>query len=195
MNGVLHRQGLRSHAARPLIWGWACVPEWTPILRPGLQVVFVGFNPSPRAAEVGHYYAHPRNRFWELLSESGLTPRRLRAEEDVLLPTFGLGLTDVVDRPTPGAGDLSAAELREGGAAVRQRLAGVLPRWAAYTGRGVYRAVAGRQPGGYGPQRTETVPGVRDFVLPSPSGRSGLLWMDKVRWYRALAAALHGETG
>ena len=38
---------------------------WTPILRAGLDVVFVGFNPSPLAAALGHYYANPRNRFWD----------------------------------------------------------------------------------------------------------------------------------
>ncbi len=171
------------------------MPPWTPILRAGLDAVFVGFNPSPRAAEVGHYYAHPRNRFWELLAEAGLTPRRLRPEEDALLPSLGLGLTDVVGRPTPGAGDLSASELREGGAGVRERLARVPPRWAAYTGKGVYRAVSGHEPAGYGVQSDQAVPGVGDFVLPSPSGRSGLPWVDKVRWYRALARVLHGAPG
>jgi TDG/mug DNA glycosylase family protein len=159
---------------------------WPPILAPGLRAVFVGFNPSPRAAEVGHYYANPRNRFWELLHAAGLTPVRLRPDQDGGMPALGFGLTDVVARPTPSAGDLAAAELAAGARAVRERLARFRPTLAAYTGKGVYRAVAGCDPPGYGPAAPPAVPGVRDFVLPSPSGRSGLPWTEKVAWYRAL---------
>jgi len=164
--------------------------EWTPILRPGLDVVFVGFNPSPWAAALGHYYAHPRNRFWQLLGEAGITPARLRPEEDARLIEFGCGLTDVVGRPTPSAGDLRPEELRDGGAAVRGRLAAARPRFAAYTGKGVYAAVSGVPSPPYGLRAGSAVPGVRDFVLPSPSGRSGLPWMEKLHWYRALAVLL-----
>ncbi len=163
---------------------------WTPILRPGLDVVFVGFNPSPAAAAAGHYYAHPRNGFWKLLAEAGIIPVRLRPEEDVRLPEFGCGLTDVVGRPTPSARDLCLKELREGGAAVRGRLAAASPRFAAYTGKGVYAAVAGRGHPDYGLQPGAVLPGVRDFVLPSPSGRSGLRWSEKLHWYRTLAGLL-----
>lgn len=167
-------------------------PPWSPLLRPGLAVVFVGFNPSPLAAARGHYYANPRNRFWELLAESGITPRRLHPEEDATLLQLGCGLTDVVARATASAGDLGAAELRAGGAEVRARLAAVRPRLAAYTGKGVYAAVAGRTAGVvYGLRPTPTVPDVSDFVLPSPSGRSGLPWAEKLAWYRALAQLLH----
>lgn len=165
---------------------------WRPILAPGLRAVFVGFNPSPRASELGHYYAHPRNRFWELLAESGLTALRLRPQDDGRLPEFGLGLTDVVGRATAGASDLAPAELRAGGADVRRRLAAFRPRFAAYTGKGVYRAVSGC-PAAYGLAAGQAVDGVADFVLPSPSGRSGLRWAEKLAWYRALAAALAEE--
>ena len=32
-------------------------------LREGLEILFVGLNPSEYSAEVGHYFANPRNRF------------------------------------------------------------------------------------------------------------------------------------
>ncbi len=169
-------------------------PGWVPLLRPGLDVVFVGFNPSPVAAALGHYYANPRNRFWQLLADSGLTPVPLLPADDQRLLAFGCGLTDVVERPTPGSAELRADELRAGAAGVRARLAQAAPRFAAYTGKGVYAAVAGVAGAAYGPQAGAAVPGVRDFVLPSPSGRSGLAWTEKLRWYRALAEAL-GRAG
>jgi mismatch-specific thymine-DNA glycosylase len=153
-------------------------------------VVFIGFNPSPAAFASGHYYANPRNRFWALLAASGLTPRLLSPAEDGLLPGLGMGLADVVPRPTASAGELGAAELRLGAEVVRGYLRDWRPDWAAYTGKGVYRAVAGHAPPGYGPAPRQVVPGVADFVLPSPSGRSGLPWAEKLSWYRRLAACL-----
>lgn len=168
---------------------------WRAVLAPGLAVVFVGFNPSPRAAATGHYYANPRNRFWELLWASGLLPERLGPEDDRRLPDFGYGLTDLVPRATPSSGELSAAELARGAEEVRARLRAFAPALAAYTGKGVYRAVARREPGGYGEAAPPAVPGVRDFVLPSPSGRSGLPWAEKLRWYRALAGAAGAPRG
>ncbi|SCB54749.1 Uracil DNA glycosylase superfamily protein [Bradyrhizobium shewense] len=45
-------------------------------LRPNLRLVFVGTAASTRSAELGHYYAHPGNRFWRAIHEAGITPRR-----------------------------------------------------------------------------------------------------------------------
>jgi TDG/mug DNA glycosylase family protein len=46
-------------------------------LRPGLKLVFVGFNPGERSARIGHYYAGRGNQFWNFLYESGLVPEML----------------------------------------------------------------------------------------------------------------------
>ena len=71
-----------------------------PIVGPNLQVLFVGINPSLRSAEVGHHFARPGNRFWPTLHAAGFTPRRLAPEEDGLLPSFGIGVTNIAERPT-----------------------------------------------------------------------------------------------
>lgn len=171
-------------------WPTGPLPDY---LAPGQRLVIVGFNPGTRSAALGHYYAHPGSVFWRLLADAGLVPRPLTAAEDALLPAFGIGITDVVKRSTPGAGDLRPDELRAGGAVVREKLAWVRPRAAGYTGKGVYRAVAGAGALGYGRQAAGVVPGVTDFVLPSPSGRSGLPYAVKLRWWRALADELADE--
>ena len=44
-------------------------------LRPDLHLVFVGTAASTRSAALGHYYAHPGNRFWRAIHEAGITPR------------------------------------------------------------------------------------------------------------------------
>ena len=68
----------------------------TDVLQDGLSVVFCGTAVGPTAAMVRAYYARPRNQFWNVLYEIGLTPRRLQPQEYVTLTEFGIGLTDLV---------------------------------------------------------------------------------------------------
>jgi TDG/mug DNA glycosylase family protein len=69
------------------------------ILAPGLTVVFVGTAKSTTSAAAGHYYANPRNRFWDLLYETGLTQyERLTPDRDRTLLRYGVGLTDLVSK-------------------------------------------------------------------------------------------------
>lgn len=64
-------------------------------LRPSLRLVFVGTAASTRSAAVGHYYAHPGNRFWRAIHEAGITPRRYRPDEFGGLIELGIGFTDL----------------------------------------------------------------------------------------------------
>src|ERR1700712_1446785 len=65
------------------------------VLAPGLAVVFCGTAAGRVSAATGCYYAHPQNKFWRALYEAGLTPRLMAPQEYPLLPSFGLGLTDI----------------------------------------------------------------------------------------------------
>lgn len=167
----------------------ASVPD---VLAPHLDAVFVGFNPGVRSGAAGHHYAGRGNRFWELLHRAGITPARLAPEDDRRLLEFRLGSTNLVSRPTPGASDLSAAELRAGAARVRLKLAAHRPRFACYVGKGVYRAVrgGGDAPVAYGLQPRQIVHGVDDVCLPQPSGRATIPFADKLAAYRELARLL-----
>ena len=88
------------------------------LLRPGLDLVFVGINPSLFSTAQGHYFARKTNRFWPALSRSVLSeaPRRalgvdqLEPVHDIVLLEFGIGFTDVVKRPTARADELDPAE-------------------------------------------------------------------------------------
>ena len=64
-------------------------------LRPNLRLVFVGTAASARSAELGHYYAHPGNRFWRAIHEAGITPRRYQPGEFAALLELGIGFTDL----------------------------------------------------------------------------------------------------
>jgi double-stranded uracil-DNA glycosylase len=65
------------------------------VLDSNLRIVFCGTAASNVSASRQAYYAHPRNKFWTILSETRLTPRQLKPDEFRLMPGFGYGLTDV----------------------------------------------------------------------------------------------------
>jgi TDG/mug DNA glycosylase family protein len=156
------------------------------LLAPGLRLLFVGFNPSVRAARLGHYYAGRNNQFWALLGASGITPRRLAYTEDRLVSTLGIGITDLVPRPTRAAADVSEAEYREGAARLRERLEELRPAVVAYNGKGVYLRAARVASAPWGLQPGRIVPGVADFVVPSPSGLARLPFAEKAAWFTEL---------
>ncbi len=103
-------------------------------LRPGLDIVLVGLNPSIPSAETGHYFANPRNRFWPAFNGAGLVAEPLGPETDYRMVEFGIGMTDVVKRPSAGVGDLKAADFREGAVALRNRLRVAKPRIVSFHG-------------------------------------------------------------
>ena len=162
------------------------------LLGPGVRLLFVGYNPSVRSALLGHYYAGRNNRFWELLAAGGLTPRRLAFTEDALLPGLGIGITDLVKRPTRAAHDVTPAEYRVGAARIRGLVERLRPAVVAYNGKGVYLRAAGVARAPWGLQESRIVPGVADFVVPSPSGLARIPFAEKARWYAALRELLEG---
>jgi double-stranded uracil-DNA glycosylase len=144
-------------------------PRPGPIGGPGLRVLFVGINPSLRSAEVGHHFARPGNRFWPTLEAAGFTPRRLTPEEDGLLPSFGLGVTNIVARPTRAAAELSVDELRAGAGELEATVRAWAPRLVAVVGVVAYRHAFGRPQANMGLQEEE-LGGRPVWILPNPSG-------------------------
>ena len=51
------------------------------VLTPGLKLVVCGTAAGEVSAVCGDYYAGPGNKFWSVLFEIGLTPRRLAPRE------------------------------------------------------------------------------------------------------------------
>jgi double-stranded uracil-DNA glycosylase len=140
-----------------------------PILAPGLRVLFVGINPSLRSQEVGHHFARPGNRFWPTLHAAGFTPRRLAPEEDALLPSFGIGVTNIAARATRAASDLAREELVAGAAELEGVVAEHRPALVAVVGLTAYRTAFARPRAGMGLQPA-TIGGRPIWVLPNPSG-------------------------
>ncbi len=146
------------------------VGTWEDILRPDLDVVFVGYNPSLPAWRTGHYYANPGNRFYRLLFESGLTPRLLSPAEDRMLLDYGIGATDLLAEPSTRADLVPAARFRDAAPAVLMKVAAARPRALCCNGVGVHRLLFGTSPPRLGLQPGVLVGTSALFVVPSTSG-------------------------
>lgn len=134
-----------------------------------LGVLFCGINPGLMSAATGHHFARPGNRFWPVLRLSGFTPRQLAPSEQDELPTYGLGITNVVARATARADELGAEEFREGGRLLVARVERLRPRWLAVVGITAYRTAFDDRRATIGPQ-TRTIGTTRIWALPNPSG-------------------------
>lgn len=154
-------------------------------LRPDLRLVFVGTAASTRSAEVGHYYAHPGNRFWRAIHESGIAPRLYQPSEFASLLELGIGFTDL---SKSGAGmDHQIAATSIDVAGFRAKIEKHRPRTIAFTSKKAASLFYGRPSSviSLGRQRRDgSLPEI--FVLPSPSGAASGHWT--LEPWRALAA-------
>ncbi len=137
-------------------------------------MLFVGINPGVRSAVTGHHFAGYSNRFWKLLHESRLVPEQISYRDDVRLPEWGFGITNLIARPTPGIDTLKPDDYDGARAKLRRKIARHRPRVVALVGVTLFRAMFPERKNGavsLGPQR-ETLEGATVFVLPNPSGRN-----------------------
>lgn len=159
------------------------------ILRKSMKLVIVGYNPAERSVRVGHYYAGRDHPFWPLLYDAKIVPEPLECADDVRLPQFGIGLTDLVKRPTSAAGEIAREEVAEGRVLLAKKLEEFTPRVVAFHGKLTYEHFFGR-PCKLGLQK-ERLYGARVFVLPATSGpKASLGRAQRLRLFRQLARLL-----
>jgi double-stranded uracil-DNA glycosylase len=139
------------------------------IVARNLRVLFVGVNPGLYTAAIGRHFGRPGNRFWPALHQGGFTDRLLSPFESRELLKYGYGITNLVDRATVRADELTPDELVAGAQRLEGKVRKYRPRFVAVLGVQAYRfafdrakAVVGRQ--------TETMSGAVVWVLPNPSG-------------------------
>lgn len=157
-----------------------------------LQILFIGFNPSPASHETGFNYAGRNNRFYSILFESGLTRRLYTPEESPsLLDDYSYGFTNIVTRPTQRADQLTSEEYAEGRVILRKKIDKYKPRVACFVGKGVYQQFMRRTNIPWGFQVEPSVHCVTDFVGPGTSGLVRMLQRDQVKIYAELASFLY----
>jgi double-stranded uracil-DNA glycosylase len=154
-------------------------------LRRGMKLVIVGCNPSESSVRVGHYYAGRGNQFWPALYEGGVVPEPLEYRDDKRVIEFGVGLTDLVKRPTKGIEELTREDFAEGRIVLSQKLEEFAPHVVAFNGKLTYEQFAQRKCR-YGQQK-EHLYGACVYVLPSTSGQNTHGAREKVQHFRKLA--------
>jgi TDG/mug DNA glycosylase family protein len=175
------------------------------LLRGGLDVIFVGINPSTYSVLQGHYFARKTNRFWPAFSQSSISlaaraafgVERLEPHHDAALLDHGFGFTDAVKRASPRATDVSPKEFADGVADLVGKLQELQPKIACFHGIMAYRYVhrvltgskddpaLGVQPPNLNIGRT------RIFLAPNPSpANAHFTPADQVDWYDRLGEVL-----
>lgn len=144
----------------------AKVPD---VVAPGLLVLFCGINPGLYSGATGHHFARPGNRFYGALHASGFTERRLQPDDEDELLAAGVGITNLVNRATASAREVTAAELRAGAGRLRTEVRRLGPRSLAFLGLGAYRSAFGRPRAQVGRQ-PDVIGDALVWLLPNPSG-------------------------
>jgi TDG/mug DNA glycosylase family protein len=178
-------------------------PTLPDLLKPGLDLVFIGINPSLYSVAQGHYFARKANRFWPCLSTSllslkareGLGVARLEPAHDRALLDYGFGFTDMAKRASARASDLSPAEFAAGVALLVEKLETFKPRIACFQGISTYRyfheALTQTKTAPELGRQALRIGATEIFVIPNPSPANARFTpKDQTDWYDALAAHL-----
>lgn len=150
----------------------AAVPD---LIGDGVALLFVGINPGLWTAATRTHFAHPGNRFWPALAAAGIVDEApdfaagMTDAERAALLARGIGISNLVNRATVRADELTRDELRAGALRLTETTRRWRPRVVAVVGITAYRqafarpkAVVGRQP--------EDLEGAELWVVPNPSG-------------------------
>jgi TDG/mug DNA glycosylase family protein len=159
------------------------------ILGPGLSAVFCGINPGRRSAAAGCHFANPRNDFWRLLFDAGLTPRLFAPQEQWSLLDLGLGLTNAARRTTRGSGELRRQDFATAPARLERIASELAPCAIAFVGKAAYQGAFRERPA-LGLQEHRLLETLL-FVLPSTSpANAAVPYPERLRWFVAFREVL-----
>src|SRR5262245_55632208 len=168
----------------------------TPMCEPGqyvlhdsLSIVFFGTAAGKTSARTGAYYAQQSNKFWDVLSDSGLTPMRLCPREFKRLTEFGIGLTDLCKTAygTDNEIKITKADCDE----LKRKIVASHPRFLAFTSLRAGRVYCGHK-SVFGKQATK-IGDTEVYVLPSTSLMAAWNWEENKMHWTELARVVRAE--
>ena len=159
----------------------------------GCRLLIVGINPGLWTAATQTHFCHPSNRFypalrtaglidWGIDTATGITPGQRRD-----FTATGMGITNLVDRATARASEVSADELEAGGRRLVDLAQHMSPSVIAIAGVTAYRT-AFRRPGAVIGEQEEGIGSASTWVIPNPSGLNAHVTVaDLAGWLRRVA--------
>jgi double-stranded uracil-DNA glycosylase len=120
--------------------------------------------------------------------ESGVMPEPFDYHDDKRVIEFGIGLTDLVKRPSKTVEELKREDFAEGRIVLSQKLEEFAPRVVAFNGKLPYEQFAQRKCK-FGLQK-ESLYGARVYVLPATPGTADDKRSEKVAHFRKLSQLL-----
>ena len=163
------------------------------------RLLFVGINPGLWTAATQTHFCHPSNRFYPALLRAGLIDWSIETTSGMTdsqrsdFTSRGMGITNLVNRATTRASELSPAELRDGGESLTQLVEEKRPTVVAVAGITAYRTAFSDQKAELGRQ-PQSLAGCALWAVPNPSGLNAHETIDSLAaWYRDAAdeAGLH----
>lgn len=158
--------------------GHSSLPDY---IDPGVRILFVGINPGLRSALLGHHFAGYSNRFWKVLYGARLVPEPITYLDDWRLPSWGLGLTNIVARPSAGIHDLTQWEYERGRATLLAKIGRYKPPAVAVLGLTLHSILFQNRPGRVKAElglQPDLLKGSAVYLLPNPSGRNAHYSLD-----------------
>jgi TDG/mug DNA glycosylase family protein len=152
------------------------------VLQPQLDIVLCGTAVGTASALAGAYYAHPQNKFWKILYQTGLTPELLQPQQYRELPKYRIGLTDFVKTHSGMDHQVPLTKLaQDSRVRLRDSMVKYQPKFLAFTSKaGGQRFLGGAR--NYGEQ-AERIGETRIWILPSTSGAANGSWRPEV-WHQ-----------
>lgn len=170
----------------------ATIPD---LIGEGCRLLFVGINPGLWTAATQTHFCHPSNRFYPALRRAGLldweidTDRGMTDDQRADFVASGIGITNLVQRATVRASELSGDELRRGGERLQSVVDMVRPNVVAIAGVTAFRDAFGDRQAVLGSQGVSIGESAL-WVVPNPSGLNAHETIDSLAgWYGAAAEA------
>ncbi len=163
-----------------------------------LKLVFCGFNPGIKSAEVGHRYAHRSNDFWKFIYESGIVDEILAPQEDeTMRERFGIGFTELVMRPTKGIEEIPAIEMQQNVPRLIETINKYQPKVLCLVGRGIWDSIVKhsnfkQQKFTWGLQ-DQNLFQCKCFVVPSTSGLVRIPRDQKLKLWKELKSIVYEQ--
>ncbi len=165
-------------------------PLLSDIIDDHVKMLIVGLAFSPQSAATGHYYADPEEQFYSLLYQSEIVSTELSAAQDLELPGYGIGLTNLIkNKPIFSAEEINPIDHSIG--EIIRTIFDYKPQIVCFNGELAYTHFFDRH-GEYGLQKGK-IGDAQVFVVPdSNPRRCDMPFEEKLLHYKDLNKIFSG---